>query len=128
MRNLMTAFDTQEIPAKGHASEAQLEALQAMLQEAVTQLSALSARVSALEQPAASRPQIQEPTILAQPVATSSVATAAGITEEEFLAVSAALAAYLGVHAHIRQIRLIRSGGWAQQGRVTIQTSHRLSY
>jgi hypothetical protein len=56
----------------------------------------------------------------------SSVAAAAGISEEELLAISAALAAWLGVQAHIRQIRLIRTGAWAQQGRVTIQASHRL--
>jgi methylmalonyl-CoA carboxyltransferase large subunit len=60
--------------------------------------------------------------------ATSSLATAAGITEQEVLAISAAVAAWLGVHAHIRQIRLIRTGAWAQQGRVTIQASHRLHY
>jgi methylmalonyl-CoA carboxyltransferase large subunit len=60
--------------------------------------------------------------------ATSSMAVEAGISEEEVLAISAALAAWLGVHAHIRQIRLIRTGAWAQQGRVTIQASHRLNY
>src|ERR1043165_8528076 len=48
------------------------------------------------------------------------------ITEEELLAISAAIAAYLGVRAHIRQIRLISSPAWAQQGRVSIQASHRL--
>ena len=62
------------------------------------------------------------------PPATSSLAAAAGISEEELLAISATLAAWLGVQAHIRQIRLIRTGAWAQQGRVTIQASHRLYY
>ena len=38
----------------------------------------------------------------------------------------AALAAYLGVRVHIRQIRLIASRAWAQEGRVSIQASHRL--
>ena len=33
----------------------------------------------------------------------------AGITEDELLAISAAVAAYLGVRAHIRQVRLIQS-------------------
>jgi methylmalonyl-CoA carboxyltransferase large subunit len=47
-----------------------------------------------------------------------------GITEEEVLAISAAVAAYLGVRAHIRQIRLVSTGAWAQQGRVSIQASH----
>ena len=53
-------------------------------------------------------------------------AAPAGITEEELLAISAAIAAFLGVRAHIRQIRLVSSNAWAQQGRVSIQASHRL--
>jgi methylmalonyl-CoA carboxyltransferase large subunit len=48
------------------------------------------------------------------------------ISEEELIAISAALAAYLGVRVHIRQIRLIGSRAWAQEGRVSIQASHRL--
>jgi len=48
------------------------------------------------------------------------------ITEEEVLAISAAVAAFLGVRAHIRQIRLVSTNAWAQQGRVSIQASHRL--
>ena len=49
-----------------------------------------------------------------------------GITEEEILAISAAVAAYLGVRAHIKQIRLLSGNAWAQQGRVSIQASHML--
>ncbi len=49
-----------------------------------------------------------------------------GISEEEVLAISGAVAAYLGVRAHIRQIRLLSGNAWAQQGRVTIQASHQL--
>jgi methylmalonyl-CoA carboxyltransferase large subunit len=49
-----------------------------------------------------------------------------GISEDEVLAISAAVAAYLGVRAHIRQIRLVSGGAWAQQGRVSIQASHQL--
>jgi methylmalonyl-CoA carboxyltransferase large subunit len=48
------------------------------------------------------------------------------ITEEELILISAAIGAYLGVHAHIRQIRLVSTTAWAQQGRVSIQASHRL--
>jgi methylmalonyl-CoA carboxyltransferase 12S subunit len=48
------------------------------------------------------------------------------ITEEELLAISAAIGAYLGVRAHIRQIRLVSTSAWAQQGRVSIQASHSL--
>ena len=50
----------------------------------------------------------------------------ARMTEDEMLAVSAAIAAYLGVRAHIRQIRLVSTSAWAQQGRVSIQASHSL--
>ena len=50
----------------------------------------------------------------------------AAITEEELVAIAAALGAYLGVRAHIRQIRLVSTTAWAQQGRVSIQASHRL--
>lgn len=41
--------------------------------------------------------------------------------------ISAALAAYLGVKPHIRQISLVGGASWAQQGRVTIQASHTLT-
>ena len=51
---------------------------------------------------------------------------AEGISEDELLAISGAVAAYLGVKAHIKQIRLIGGNAWAQQGRVSIQASHRL--
>ena len=46
------------------------------------------------------------------------------IAPEIVLAISAAVAAYLGVEGHIRQIRLIHNYPWGQQGRVTIQASH----
>jgi methylmalonyl-CoA carboxyltransferase large subunit len=65
----------------------------------------------------------------AVPVAAAAPAPAPieeGITEEELLAISAAVAAFLGVRAHIRQIRLVSGNAWAQQGRVSIQASHRL--
>jgi len=117
-------------------SESGSEDLRATLQQVLTELANLAERVSGLEQlvsksgaesapPAVSgEPAVSEP----PPPIPSPVAVEAGITEEEVLAISAALAAWLGVHAHIRQIRLIRTGAWAQQGRVTIQASHRLNY
>jgi len=40
--------------------------------------------------------------------------------------IGAAIAAYLGKRPHIRQIRLLRSDAWAQEGRTTIQASHAL--
>jgi|ERR1035441_966765 methylmalonyl-CoA carboxyltransferase large subunit len=63
--------------------------------------------------PAAAPPVLSEP-------------APAGITKEELLAISAAIGAYLGVRAHIRQIRLVSTTAWAQEGRVSIQASHRL--
>jgi methylmalonyl-CoA carboxyltransferase large subunit len=46
------------------------------------------------------------------------------ISEELVMVISAAIAAFLGKRPHIRQIRLLRSDAWAQQGRATIQASH----
>jgi len=46
------------------------------------------------------------------------------LSEEIILVLGAAVAAYLGKRAPIRQIRLLGSTAWAQQGRVTIQASH----
>ena len=54
-------------------------------------------------------------------------AKAEGLSEELVLVISAAIAAFLGKKPHIRQIRLLGSAAWAQQGRVTIQASHALS-
>ena len=48
------------------------------------------------------------------------------LSSEIVLVISAAVAAYLGVEPHIRQIRLLHSHPWGQQGRVTIQASHRI--
>ena len=108
--------------------------LRSTLQDILVQVANLAHRVSGLEElvsmgggesaPTAAAHDIA-PRATEEPSTTSSVATAAGISEEELLVVSAAIAAWLGVHAHIRQIRLIRTGAWAQQGRVTIQASHR---
>jgi methylmalonyl-CoA carboxyltransferase large subunit len=118
-------------------SSSNFDELRATLEEVLAQLANLAERVAGLEELAsmgggesaaaalAPMTAVQLPEV---PPATSPVASAAGISEAEFLAISAALAAWLGVHAHIRQIRLIRTGAWAQQGRATIQASHRLNY
>jgi methylmalonyl-CoA carboxyltransferase large subunit len=44
-------------------------------------------------------------------------------SEELLIAISAAVAAYLGVKPHVRQIRLLGSVPWSHEGRVTIQAS-----
>jgi methylmalonyl-CoA carboxyltransferase large subunit len=50
------------------------------------------------------------------------------ISEELLMVIGAAIAAFLGKKAPIRQIRLLRSDAWAQQGRTTIQASHALTH
>jgi methylmalonyl-CoA carboxyltransferase 12S subunit len=49
-----------------------------------------------------------------------------GLSEELVLVISAAIAAFLGKRPHIRQIRLLGSAAWSQQGRITVQASHHL--
>jgi methylmalonyl-CoA carboxyltransferase large subunit len=44
------------------------------------------------------------------------------------LAISAAVAAYLGKRAKVRQIHLADSVSWAQQGRATVMASHTIPH
>ena len=83
--------------------------------ELQAQIAELMRRLEAIETP---RPAAQ-PQVAAAPEPET-------VSEEELLAISAAIGAYLGVRAHIRQIRLLSSNAWAQQGRVSIQASHSL--
>jgi methylmalonyl-CoA carboxyltransferase 12S subunit len=46
-----------------------------------------------------------------------------GFDEELLMVISAAIAAFLGVKPRIRQIVLLQSNPWSQQGRITIQAS-----
>jgi len=105
----------------------------AVLEELRAQVAALSQRLERLEAagapattpapaPAKAAPAPAPDAKAAPPAA----AAGPGITEEEILAVSAALAAFFGVRMRIRSIRLMGSPVWAQQGRVSIQASHRL--
>ncbi len=91
------------------------DALEALRKE----VARLSERVAALEAAAvvANRAAV--------PVSTPRAAPAPeGISEEVILVIGAAIAAFLGKKAHVRQIRLLGSAAWSQQGRVTIQASH----
>jgi methylmalonyl-CoA carboxyltransferase large subunit len=90
----------------------QSETLEAMRVE----VARLSERVAALEMALSSRPD-------AQP----ELAKTSEISAETLAAISAVLAAYLGVTPRIRQITLLNGATWAQQGRVTIQASHTLT-
>lgn len=49
------------------------------------------------------------------------------IPEDDLFVLAAAVAAYLGKRAPIRQVRLLGTTTWSQQGRVSIQASRRLS-
>lgn len=50
------------------------------------------------------------------------------IPEDDLFLLAAAVAAYLGQRAPIRQVRLLGTTNWSQQGRVSIQASHRLGH
>jgi methylmalonyl-CoA carboxyltransferase large subunit len=104
--------------------------LQAQIAELTRRLEALEPKVQALEPkpvPAAASPAAAAPVAAAPvPAAPAPEPVPEAIGEEELLAISAAVAAFLGVRAHIRQIRLLSSTAWAQQGRVSIMASHRL--
>jgi methylmalonyl-CoA carboxyltransferase 12S subunit len=93
--------------------------LASAIEDLKKELVALSERVAKLEYPTVA------PAVL-PPAEKEPTPDTAEITEEELLAISGALAAYLGVRVHIRQIRLISSSAWAQVGRVFIQASHHL--
>ncbi len=98
--------------------------LQTLLENLQSQVAALSARLAQVEkQPAAPTVAPPPPQPAPEPAPQPPAET---ISEEELLAISAALAAVFGVRMHIRQIRLISSRAWAQEGRVSIQASHRL--
>lgn len=85
-------------------------------------LAALAEKLSELEKAAAAAPThaVEVPAEPPPPAVEE-------IPEETLAAISAALAAYLGKRPHIRTIRLVSSPSWAQQGRVSIQASHRIS-
>jgi methylmalonyl-CoA carboxyltransferase large subunit len=127
------------------AEPVDLKLLTSTLESLRQELGRLGQRVAALEAAAASRElatarasapdgsskgneqhQTDSSAQAAVPAAALS-SRADGLSEELVLVISAAIAAFLGKKAHIRQIRLIGSGVWAQQGRVTIQASHALS-
>ena len=110
-----------------------VEEFAASLERLQAEMAEIFKRLAALEKGEARADGVA---VVAAPVAASAPASAPvrqapepkpdGITEEELLAISAAIGAYLGVRAHIRQIRLLSTSAWAQEGRVSIQASHRL--
>ena len=91
------------------------EAVEALRKE----VARLSERVTALESAAGAVSRVAAPA-----AAAAAAPTAEGLSEEIVLVIGAAIAAFLGKKAHVRQIRLLGSDAWAQQGRATIQASH----
>jgi methylmalonyl-CoA carboxyltransferase 12S subunit len=96
------------------------------LEELRRDVGRLAERVAALEKPGAKMEQPRAQSPVSKP-ASEQPAAPAGLDEELIVVISSAIAAFLGKKPHIRQIRLIGSGAWAQQGRVTIQASHALA-
>jgi methylmalonyl-CoA carboxyltransferase large subunit len=88
------------------------------------QVSGLTDRLSKLEALPAAPPA---PAPVAAPAAPAAPAVPGEMSEELLMAISAAVAAYMGVRAHIKAIRLVSSAAWAQQGRASIQGSHRIN-
>ena len=50
------------------------------------------------------------------------------VAPDVVLAISAAVAAYLGKRAKVRQIHLSGGAGWAQEGRAAVMASHHLQH
>ena len=99
--------------------------LAATLEQVQAQLAEMAARIAVYENGKGAA-VVAPPPAAAAPAPVAALEEPLSITEEELLAISAAIGAYLGVRAHIRQIRLVSSTRWAQEGRVSIQASHRL--
>ncbi|RFO95150.1 hypothetical protein DIC66_19760 [Rhodoferax lacus] len=82
----------------------------ALLAQMRQELDTLRQRVATLEQGALQ--------------AAASSTAAAPPSEEDLLLISAAVAAFLGVRARVRQVRLVHSSAWAQVGRMGSHASH----
>jgi methylmalonyl-CoA carboxyltransferase 12S subunit len=110
------------------ATKITMQSLAEMLEKVQAQLTALSVRVEQLEAAGPKQPAALEtlPVPVTPEAALPPAAVKEEITEEELIAISAALGAYLGVRIRIKQIRLLSSHAWAQQGRASIQASHYL--
>jgi methylmalonyl-CoA carboxyltransferase large subunit len=96
----------------------------AALTEVRSELQLLSARLARLESAQPAIDATKGPAV-PQPIAAPVVPEA--ISEELMLVISAAVAAFLGERAHIRQVHIVRSSGWSNVGRVFIQASHILN-
>jgi methylmalonyl-CoA carboxyltransferase 12S subunit len=110
-----TQRKSDEAKIKAADSAPSLDTVESLRQE----IRRLSERISVLENSQAVKASVA-------PLPQKQPQEVEAISPEVVLAISAAIAAYLGLEPHIRQIRLIHSHPWGQQGRVTIQASHRI--
>jgi methylmalonyl-CoA carboxyltransferase large subunit len=95
----------------------------ALVDELQKQIADLAARLEKLEGKGTEAVEAAAPAPAPLPVP----ARVEEISPELLLVISAAVAAYLGERGHVKSVRLVGSTRWAQQGRVSIQASHRLS-
>ena len=100
--------------------------LLAVVESLRAEVRSLDARVGELEAQLAGLAQTAATAVPAPAAPAPAPVTQSDISEEELLALSAAIAAFLGVRAKIRHVRLVHSPTWAQVGRVHIQASHRV--
>ena len=92
------------------------------LEERIARLEAArDAAVSGLVPARAPAPPLQP----APPVVAPPPSRGEEISEEILMVIAATVAAFLGERAHVRQVRLVASDAWAQQGRVSVMASHR---
>jgi methylmalonyl-CoA carboxyltransferase large subunit len=100
----------------------------ALIPELLVELRALRAQVAQLTSKVASlegaaRAELEAVSALVPP-APAAPAREERLPDEILLALSAAVAAFLGKRARVRGIRVLSSASWAHQGRVSIQASH----
>ncbi len=96
-------------------SKHQVRSLEAKIEELENRIAKLESMVAAVQMaPSAS--------------GDSPATTGTGVAPEIILAISAAVAAFLGKRASIRQIRLTGETPWAMQGRATVQASHGIEF
>jgi methylmalonyl-CoA carboxyltransferase 12S subunit len=87
----------------------------------------LERRVNALEEHqdrAGFNPRQPSRAVPASELAVPTRAAGDEISDDTLAIITAAVAAFLGVRAHVRTVRLQASDAWAQQGRVSIMASH----
>jgi methylmalonyl-CoA carboxyltransferase 12S subunit len=97
-------------------SKHEVRSLEAKVEELEKRIAQLESMLAAAKSAPSAGSRAEQP-----PVAT-------GISPEIILAISTAVAAFLGKRASIRQIRLTGETPWAMQGRATVQASHGIEF